>query len=97
VSVSVASLFVIRREFASDSLAIPLNCSKSRVCIIKEIAAVHPFGEFRILLRLVYCKERIYSSLRSFHSEQARRTCRTVIAPKPQRHRGLNTVNIFLS
>jgi hypothetical protein len=49
--------------------------------MVSVIAAVHPFVEFKMLLRSVVCSGRIYSSLRSFQSGQTRRICRTVIAP----------------
>ena len=65
--------------------------------MINVIAAVHPFSVFRMLLRSVVPNGRIYSSLRSFQLGQARRMCRTVIAPVPQGHRGLKTVGTFLS
>jgi hypothetical protein len=58
--------------------------------------AVHPFDEFRMLLRSVVPKGRIYSSLRSLQLGQARRTCRTVIAPVSQGHRGLRTVGTLI-
>jgi hypothetical protein len=65
--------------------------------MISVIAAVHPFGEFKILLKSVVCNGRIYLSLRSFRSGHARRICRTVIAPVSHGHRGLETVGTLLS
>jgi len=61
-----------RRGIASNSRAIPLNCSKSWERRMNMIAASQPFAVLRMNPRLVDRSGRIYSSLKSFHWGQAR-------------------------